>query len=352
MTRIFLGLMMLLTACPSPASAQPLPVVQEVGQGTESVILPLPNLGDSQEKAAIAHVNNCGGWIVQDGKKAGKPVVQVSCYRVKGVADLRRLIVFRELRTLEVRMTHLTPPLVNELRSLKALKSVTLENPDREDLKALAHLDCLEELGLQGQTIDDATLDRVVALARDSSVSAFDGSRAGRLKCEASLGQLRSLCLGETSVTDKGLKELVAIPRLERLSLIGNRKVTDAGLSQLATLTNLEELRLEGGSVTDAVLTKLTALTDLRRLALYGTQVTDGGMREIVHFKQLQDFSLVGGVVSDAGLMELAALKKLEHVVVFLSRMTEEGKMQLKKALPEGVEVIHWQSGISQVPCD
>jgi Leucine rich repeat len=62
---------------------------------------------------------------------------------------------------------------------------------------------------------------------------------------------LTDLNLGNTKITDAGLKTLEGLKNLEHL-LIHDTKVTDAGLKELTGLTNLQYLYLGGTGVTEA----------------------------------------------------------------------------------------------------
>ena len=129
----------------------------------------------TEEQAAIAHVKRFAGVVKRDDKLPGDPVVEVNVtfgYPL-GVADLRPLATFRELRTLKVEIDRLTPAMLAELRSFKSVKSLSLHISDCSGLdpKTLTQLDALEELSLEGEIITDDVLKRVVDLASDSAAS-------------------------------------------------------------------------------------------------------------------------------------------------------------------------------------
>jgi internalin A len=79
----------------------------------------------------------------------------------------------------------------------------------------------------------------------------FGAWKEGLAAKRADPGSPFGLYLGETQVTDLGLKELTALKSLRSLSLHKTR-VTDTGLKELAALRNLQSLELSGTSVTDA----------------------------------------------------------------------------------------------------
>src|SRR5262249_54974808 len=82
--------------------------------------------------------------------------------------------------------------------------------------------------------------------------------------------------LGDTTVTDPGLKELAGLKQLQTLYL--GTKVTDAGLKHLAGLKQLHSLYLSDTRVTNAGLKHLAGLKQIQRLGLWGTGVTEAGL--------------------------------------------------------------------------
>jgi hypothetical protein len=71
---------------------------------------------------------------------------------------------------------------------------------------------------------------------------------------------LRSLNLGDTGITDAGVKQLRAFPNLESLDF-GFLDITDAALGELPSLKKLRSLDLACPSITDVGVRKLRAST-------------------------------------------------------------------------------------------
>lgn len=86
--------------------------------------------------------------------------------------------------------------------------------------------------------------------------------------------------LGETRLSDEGLKRLEGLVSLERLHL-EKTQISDVGLAHLSALDNLRYLNLYGTSVTDAGLEHLANLRNLRRLYVWQTEVTDAGVDKL-----------------------------------------------------------------------
>lgn len=93
-------------------------------------------------------------------------------------------------------------------------------------------------------------------------------------------GEVESLYLSNTGVTDAELTHLERLPGLRYLNLYYSG-VTDAGLVHLERLTRLERLSLTNAQVTDAGLAHLHGLTSLRWLYLNNTRVTDEGLARL-----------------------------------------------------------------------
>ena len=86
-------------------------------------------------------------------------------------------------------------------------------------------------------------------------------------------GEVESLYLGETSITDAELGKLQALPQLKRLFLNGTG-VTDDGLQHLQKLDQLVSLDLDQTEVSDAGIVLLLELKNLRSLNLLDTNAT------------------------------------------------------------------------------
>ena len=77
--------------------------------------------------------------------------------------------------------------------------------------------------------------------------------------------------------TDKDLMAIACLRHLRFLNL-GNSPITDGGLKKLSGLTNLTQLRLHGTRISDVGLSHLEGLTRFWELFLVDTRVTDAGL--------------------------------------------------------------------------
>ena len=86
---------------------------------------------------------------------------------------------------------------------------------------------------------------------------------------------------------------------------LGDTKITDAGLKEVAKLQKLTFLRLSFTNITDAGLKKVAKLQQLTYLGLRGTKITDVGLKEVAKVKQLKYLYLTGTKITKAGVAEL-----------------------------------------------
>ena len=86
-------------------------------------------------------------------------------------------------------------------------------------------------------------------------------------------GQVESLYLGQTAVTNSQLRKLDALPELKRLFL-NDTKINDEGMQYLRKLNQLVHLDLDGTKVADAGIVLLLELKNLQSINLLDTNVT------------------------------------------------------------------------------
>jgi hypothetical protein len=191
--------------------------------------------------------------------------------------------------------------------------------------------------------------------------SGYGGAKPRDLCMEhvAHLTGLRALDLQDTSVTNAGMKYVVALkglrwlrppplmddagmayvaqlPSLTHLYLGGNR-LTNAGLAHLAKLNSLTELYLGGGRITDDGLAHLAKVPTLRYLMLEGKNFTDSGFRHLRNMPNLEVLQLARWAgVTDAGLAHLEQLAGLTRLKLFGGHhFSQPAIRHLFEALPE-----------------
>ncbi len=122
-----------------------------------------------------------------------------------------------------------------------------------------------------------------------------------------SLGDVQTISLAHTQVTDAGLKFLSKFPRLLSLDL-SHTKITDAGVIELQRLSHLSHLSLAYTQVTMPRLANAKSLMDCESLDLSGLHITDEQLALIQNYKSIQwsrSLFLRDNQLTDAGLKEL-----------------------------------------------
>jgi hypothetical protein len=157
-----------------------------------------------------AEVARLGGKIEFDETRADRPITKIDLHSTQVTdADLSFLNdernALKELRYLDLRLTHIGDTGVHHLRKLTSLQTLNLFRTNLGDI-GLADL--------------------------------------------KDLRQLRVLLIGGTRVTDAGLVHLRRFNRLQKLSLF-QTQVTDAGIPNLKVLSSLEQLLISGTRITD-----------------------------------------------------------------------------------------------------
>jgi hypothetical protein len=203
--------------------------------------------------------------------------------------------------------------------------SPRVEVPMTEEvLQALEKLPCCTCLFTGIPQGGLAELVRLPQLRELYLVGPEDGPADEPLDGLGTLSQLEHLDLAGLGGMAHGLKEVARLRQLKMLDLSGT-DVRDAALEDLAGLEQLEQLDLEDTRLGDAGLLHLARLARLRSLHLADTRVTDRGALELVKLDQLVELDLSGTRITDQGLRELARLPRLEHLKVWAEGVTDAG---------------------------
>ncbi len=127
------------------------------------------------------------------------------------------------------------------------------------------------------------------------------------------LVNLKSINLRRTSITDKAVTFLKAMPKLSQLHLLFTR-ISDAGLAQLCDMHRLTLLDLRGCTyISDAGMESVGELTNLRVLKLRNFAVTNSGLEKLKGLKGLKVLSIEDSdSITDDGMPALAEMSGLE----------------------------------------
>ena len=145
----------------------------------------------------------------------------------------------------------------------------------------------------------------------------------------ARLGQLESLNLARSLVTDVGIAHLSELSSLESLDL-SQTKIADAGLAHLKGLVSLKRLSLDDTTIGDPGLVHLRHIASLKRLNLDRTQVSDAGMESLNGLTALFTLSLAGTRVGNSGVEHLKGLAGLGNLRLPGSQIDDAALASLK----------------------
>lgn len=130
--------------------------------------------------------------------------------------------------------------------------------------------------------------------------------------------RITDLNLAYTALEDDDIFLIGSLKRIIRLHL-GNSNITDTGIRHLAGLNSLRELKLaENIHLTDAGLAHLQGLTGLVRLDLSGCgRITDSGLQSLSKMMSLEHLKLGKTNINGSGISYLAGLPKLRELILW-----------------------------------
>lgn len=186
--------------------------------------------------------------------------------------------------------------------------------------------------------VDDAMLDGLADLPPASVQSLVLGETkvtdAGLKKC-LHLHGLTDVALYSTRVGDEGVLGFAALPSIKHLNLSGTQ-VGDAIIDGLlAKLPVLESLNLENTDISPALLPVITGHKSLTLLFLPTLCSNDAGIQAIASMKQLKWLKAEGRHVTDASVDVLLGFTELKHLILPGTRLSDESLSKLRKGLPD-----------------
>ncbi len=141
----------------------------------------------------------------------------------------------------------------------------------------------------------------------------------------AEMPKLARLDLSLTRVTDHGLQQLKAAPEITDLNLRYAELITDAGLAAVKDWKHLKQLNVQGTKVTDTTLQHLSGVTSLESLDIGYAQITDVGLDLITSLPNLRELTIGGNKLTDNGLQPLRQLPGLTYLDLSGAQRTDSG---------------------------
>ena len=238
----------------------------------------------------------------------------------------------------------------NDLHALTVNSAKSRVDSDRRVLEPIEHLTGLRVLSLHGTGVTDGGLEHIrplrqlrairfseEGLVKNNGLAVLNelpalefvdlgtGATDAGLKHIAQIPNLRCLRIRTGLIWGRGLAELAAAPRLERLCLWGEAQITDRQVAYLEGLTQLKSLTLWGSNsrLTDASLASIAKLENLEELyfIMMKPRFTPAGLEHLKHLKKLKKLAFAQTWVGQPGHLygseiarQLAAMPQLESI--------------------------------------
>jgi len=233
----------------------------------------------------------------------------------------------RELEIIGSWVTHATMIQVGKARTLERLAVIDTDIGNYS-LHQLKPLDKLRRIEWSGPGFNDSSPLFLKDLPIEELVC--DCPRLGDrgLRQLYLLGGLRVLELDRSGVSSAGLVHLLALQRLEHITL-RYIDLDGAGFDALAGLPALTRLVLGPAALLDPKAPGLGELTTLRELVIELTGFGDAGAPQLATLVALEHLDLGETAISDTGLEHLAPLTRLTHLELHHTRVTKHGLAHL-----------------------
>lgn len=199
------------------------------------------------------------------------------------------------------------------------------------EMEALAELESLRWLALNGTAVSDIGLSRIAEQGRlkrlwIGQTEISDAAIPALLACQ----MLEHLSIEGTQISDQGLQLLSQLPNLTVVAA-GGAQQTALGMSKLVKAASLEEVYLDVPSVDDRVAESLANQVNLRVLSLRRSRLSADGCEHLGKLRNLEVLRLDGSTVDDSALIAIGGrLHKLRELTLGGCNITDQGLAALK----------------------
>jgi Leucine-rich repeat (LRR) protein len=267
---------------------------------------------------ALQRINLSHTLISDAGLERLKPlenVVVLNLYYAEYITDsgIAHLKEWKKLERLNVCGSKVTSALFEHIAAMKSLRSLNVgfSRATDDGFENLAGLENLETFAFAGNKMSGVALPllKLLPALKNLEVSGWQRTDSGlwglalsdfNLDSIAQLGQLESLDIGGSKVTDRGVAELAGLTKLHTLGL-SETTVTARGLASLVKLPELARLNLwKAEKIDDQAASQLAAMPAIQTLELTETGITDKTLDTLEHVRTLRDVYVGGTAVSEA----------------------------------------------------
>jgi len=235
-------------------------------------------------------------------------------------------------------------------KTLETLKVTYCKDLDASSFDGLAASTTLRQANFTGiKSIDDTAVGHLAAIPSIRELNFVNCSVTDDgIRALVAHGQISSLKLGcPPNITAAGIEALSGLASLRVLTLNGWDELNDAALASLANLIDLEELEFGTSYVTDATIEALQGLTSLRSLVFGTAKITGKGLGKFQSLEVLNVSSCLG--MTEAGWAEIATLSKLRRMSAGRAPVSDAALATLASAPLEMLYVTAGASGASWI---
>lgn len=149
------------------------------------------------------------------------------------------------------------------------------------------------------------------------------------LKHVAVLRELRALDLSYANVDDSGLETIDHLPLRELW--LQSTNVTDRSASTLSGMKHLEFLALNTTTLSDKFLEDLAALPNLQNLGLRGSKIVGSGLECLSRHPRLEKLDVYSTNVDDAAVAGLVRSKSITELGLSMTKISNQVFVHLEK---------------------
>jgi internalin A len=165
----------------------------------------------------------------------------------------------------------------------------------------------------------------------------------------AQLKALKKLDLSFTLVTDKGIKELMALGQLDDLNLETAEALTDASMNYVKNIRTLRRLKVRGVDITDVGMPAISQMTGLVSLDLSHTMLEDVGLENLPALTNLEELYLGGNMITGINLNFLKLLPKLKKLNLEGSQRRNAGACWTPRITDLDLDTLSLLSGLEEL---
>lgn len=252
-----------------------------------------------------------------------------------------------EIATLEylgLKYTPVTDSGLRHLGKLQKLRELRLTNTDITDagLQELSQIASLEALSLRGTQVTADGIQKLEAALPACQVTVDYG--LGKSPDDALMfpsGYVPTTAEIEAKLNERGIGYSIQTDDTKNSRPVTQFRIENSELGAqpilqlVRAMPELELLSVYNSLAGDALLEGLSNCDKLTFLVVRGGRLSDNGLAHLKNIPKLQEIEFHAQTFTDAAVVHLSELRQLKSLYMEESRLTDEGRQTLKKALPK-----------------